>query len=127
MKQKLLKDTRNLIIKVKSERKKEEAYQMLLKLIEDYNVKLLSTKVYWDKPSEREAYKKFWNAYSNSKSSEEKEILSLRRELYELNSLGERWEPIRKFYRSKLVSLGQMKELKDSYKSLENNKRYIKK
>ena len=125
--QKLLKDTRNLIIKVKSERKREEAYQMLLKLVEDYNVKLLSTKVYWDKPTEREAYKKFWNAYSNSKSSEEKEILSLKRELYELNDLGERWEPIRKFYRSKLVGLGQMREFKDKYKSLESNKRYIKK
>ena len=125
--QKLLKDTRNLIMKVKTDRKREEAYQMLLKLVEDYNVKLLSTKVYWDKPGEREAYKKFWNAYSNSKSSEEKEILSLKRELYELNSLGDRWEPIRKFYRTKLVGLGQMKELKNSCKTLESNRRYIKK
>ena len=125
--QKLLKDTRNLIIKVKNERKREEAYQMLLKLVEDYNVKLLSTKVYWDKPEEREAYKKFWNAYSKSKSSEEKEILSLRRELYELDSLGERWEPVRKFYRSKLVALGQMRELKNKYQTTEVGKRLIKK
>ncbi|MBR3697466.1 MAG: hypothetical protein IKM97_04315 [Clostridia bacterium] len=125
--QKLLKDTRNLIMKVKTERKREEAYQMLLKLVEDYNVKLLSTKVYWDKLEEREAYKKFWNVYSKSKSSEEKEILSLRRELYELNNLGEKWEPIRKFYRSKLVGLGKMRELKNNYKKLESNTRYIKK
>lgn len=123
---KLLKDTRNLIIKVKTERKREEAYKMLLKLVEDYNVKLLSTKVYWDKPEEREAYKKFWNAYSKTKSSEEKEILSLQRELYELNDKEEKWEPIRKFYRSKLVELGVMKELKNSYKTLQNRK-YIKK
>lgn len=125
--QKLLKDTRNLIIKVKTERKREEAYQMLLKLVEDYNVKLLSTKVYWDKPEQREAYKKFWNAYSKSKSSEEKEILSLKRELYDLNGQGEKWEPIRKFYRSKLVGLGVMKSLKNNCKILESNKRYIKK
>lgn len=125
--QKLLKDTRNLIIKVKTERKRDEAYQMLLKLVEDYNVKLLSTKVYWDKPEERESYKNFWSAYSKSKSSEEKEILSLRRELYELNNLGERWEPIRKFYRAKLVSLGQMRELKNKCQTLESSKRYIKK
>lgn len=123
---KLLKDTRNLIMKVKTEEKREDAYQMLLKLVEDYNVKLLSTKVYWDKPEEREAYKKFWNAYSNSKSSEEKEILSLKRELYELDNHEEKWEPIRKFYRSKLVLLGVMKNLKNSCRTLESNTRYIK-
>ena len=124
--QKLLKDTRNLIVKVKNERKREEAYLMLLKLVEDYNVKLLSTKVYWDKPSEREDYKQFWNAYSKSTSSEEKEILSLRRELHDLENLGERWEPIRKFYRLKLVGLGQMKNLKNNCRTLENNKKYFK-
>jgi hypothetical protein len=123
--QKLLKDTRNLIIKVKTERKREEAYRMLLKLVEDYNVKLLSTKVYWDKPEEREAYKKFWNAYSKTKSSEEKEILSLQRELYELNNKEEKWEPIRKFYRSKLVELGVMREFKNTCKTIQNI-RYIK-
>ena len=74
---KLLKDTRNLIANTKAEEKRENVYRMLLELIEAYNVKLLSTKVYWDKPQEREAYKKFWDAYSNSGSSEQKEILSL--------------------------------------------------
>ena len=118
--QKLLNDTRNLIIKVKTERKREEAYKMLLKLIEDYNVKFLSTKVYWDKPREREAYKDFWNAYSKSKSSEEKEILSLRRELYDLENLDEKWEPIRKFYRSKLAELGVMRTLKNSCRTIDN-------
>jgi hypothetical protein len=123
--QKLLKDTRNLIMTVKTERKREEAYKMLLKLVEDYNVKLLSTKVYWDKPEEREAYKKFWNAYSQSNSSEEKEILSLQRELYELNNGEAKWEPIRKFYRAKLVDFGIMRALPNACKSLEG--RYIKK
>ena len=37
---KLLKDTRNLIMNSKSEEKRESVYKMLLKLIEDYNVKL---------------------------------------------------------------------------------------
>ena len=124
--QKLLKDTRNLIIKVKTERKREEAYQMLLKLVEDYNVKLLSTKVYWDNPEERESYKKFWNAYSKTKSSEEKEILSLKREIYELSNKEDKWKPVIKFYKSKLVGLGQMRELKNKIKIV-NNTRYIKK
>ena len=123
--QKLLRDTRNLIMNVKNERKREEAYKMLLKLVEDYNVKLLSTKVYWDKPDEREAYKKFWNAYSKSNSSEEKEILSLKRELYELNNGETRWEKIRKFYKEKLVEFGVMRVIPNTCKSLEG--KYIKK
>lgn len=123
--EKLLKDTRNLIMSVKTERKQEEAYKMLLKLVEDYNVKLLSTKVYWDKPEEREAYKKFWNAYSKSNSSEEKEILSIQRELYELNNKEAKWEPIRMFYRHKLVEFGVMRAMPNKCKSLDG--KYIKK
>lgn len=117
--QKLLKDTRTLISNVKNDRKREEAYKMLLKLVEDYNVKLLSTKVYWDKPEEREAYKKFWNAYSKSNSSEEKEILSLKRELYELKDAESKWDKIRKFYRGKLVELGAMRAMPNKCKSWE--------
>ena len=112
---KLLKDTRNLIIKSKNTEKQELVYQMLLKLIEDYNVKLLSTKVYWDKPEERDAYKEFWNAYEKSGSSEEKEILSLKRELYETEDEYEKYYEVRKYYKNKLVELGVMKNIKNSY------------
>ena len=115
--QKLLKDTRNLIINVKTDRKREEAYQMLLKLVEDYNVKLLSTKVYWDKPEEREAYKNFWNAYSKSNSEREKEILSLKRELYELSGGEAKWDKICKFYKGKLVEYGVMRALPNACKT----------
>ena len=111
---KLLKDTRNLIVNTKSEEKKENVYRMLLELIEAYNVKLLSTKVYWDKPQEREEYKKFWEAYSKSGSSEAKEILSLKRELYETTDEYEKYAEVRKFYKNKLVELGVMKKIKNS-------------
>lgn len=122
---KLLKDTRNLIVNSKTKEKKEEAYSMLLKLIEDYNVKLLSTKVYWDKPQEREAYKKFWNAYSKSKNSEEKEILILKRELAELAE-NERNSVLKKYYKVKLVDFGVMKKLK-AFGTLENGSYTLKK
>ena len=122
---KLLRDTRNLIINLKQETKREEAYQMILKLIEDYNVKLLSTKVYWDKPEEREVYKKFWSAYSKAKTSEEKEILSLKRELYDLKDESDKYEPIRKFYKNKLVEYGAMRSLRNEAKTIKNIK-YIK-
>ena len=59
--EKLLQDTRSLIVDTKIARKQDKAYSLLLTLIEEYNVKLLSTKIYWDKPSDREEYKAFWN------------------------------------------------------------------
>ena len=34
--------------------KREKAYSMLINLIEDYNVKLLSTKVYWESQKEKD-------------------------------------------------------------------------
>lgn len=110
---KLLRDTRNLISATKNAEKKESAYRMLLKLIEDYNVKLLSTKVFWDKPEERDNYKKFWEAYSKTNSSDEKEILSLKRELYNTSDEYEKYADIRKYYKNKLVELGAMRSLKN--------------
>ena len=56
---KLLRDLRSLIATMTNNQKREEAYKMLIKLIEDYNVKLLSTKVYWENTDEREKYKNF--------------------------------------------------------------------
>lgn len=116
---KLLRDTRALITTTKIKEKKEEVYKMLLKLIEDYNVKLLSTKVYWDKPQERDAYKKFWDAYSKTNSDREKEILSLRRELHDTSCEYEKYIEVRKFYKNRLCELGAMKKIKNSAKTLD--------
>ena len=111
---KLLRDLRALILTINSETKKEEAYKMLIKLIEDYNVKLLSTKVYWENSDEREKYKKFWAKYSNASSPEEKEILALKRELGQIDDLSTKNKELRKYYKSKLIELGAMKTFKDS-------------
>ena len=120
---KLLRDTRHLIVSTRNRAKREDSYKMLLKLIEDYNVKLLSTKVYWSRPEDRESYKKFWNAYKNSKSSEEKEILSLKRELYDTKDDLEKNAKIREFYKNKLVELGAMRAVKNKCNTL-NKKLY---
>ena len=108
---KLLRDTRNLIVRSSNLDKKEAAYQMLLKLIEDYNVKLLSTKVYWNNIEERESYKKFWDAYSKTTSQEKKEILSLKRELSDTALEYEKYNKVRNFYKNKLCELGAMKRI----------------
>ena len=87
--EKLLKDARVLVQDTKIATKREKAYSMLINLIEDYNVKLLSTKVYWESPKQREEYKKFWNKYKEiSKLKEtnfieyvkQKEILFIKNE-----------------------------------------------
>ena len=119
---KLLRDTRNLIIKIKNDEKREEVYGMLLKLIEDYNVKLLSTKVYWEKPDEREKYKKLWNEYNNATTFEEKEILSLKRELYDLKKSSSAYDPLRNFYKAKLVEYGEMKTITGYSETINNCK-----
>ena len=59
--EKLLKDARILVQDTKIATKREKAYSMLMNLFEDYHVKLLSTKVYWENAKEREEFKAFWN------------------------------------------------------------------
>ena len=123
---KLLRDLRTLIATMTNNQKREEAYKMLIKLIEDYNVKLLSTKVYWENTDEREKYKNFWTKYSNSKDLKEKEILTLQRELSQVDNISPKNKELRKFYKSKLVEFGVMKNLKDSFVTGQKA-RYIKK
>lgn len=114
----LLKETRALIINAKTQEKQEEAYQMLITLIEDYNVKLLSTKIYWDKPGDKEEYKKFWNEYKAIESQQEKEILFIKNDLKKLRQGKKEYKEIIKFYHKKLLEYGVMKNLKNSYKTL---------
>ena len=92
--EKLLKDARSLVQDTKIATKREKAYAMLINLIEDYNIKLLSTKVYWESPKDREEYKKFWNRYQEiSKLKEtdfieyikQKEILFIKNDMKKLD------------------------------------------
>ena len=122
---KLLRDLRSLIVTITNETKKEEAYKMLIKLIEDYNVKLLSTKVYWENSEEREKYKQFWAKYSKADNSEEKEIIALQRELTQIDDKSAKHKELRKFYKAKLVEFGVMKTLKNSFIT-GNKARYFK-
>lgn len=124
----LLKDTRNLIVNEQIEKKKDVAYEMLIKLIEDYNVRLLSTKIYWDKPAKREEYKKFWEEYKeisklkDTKQEEylkQKQILFVKNDLKAVSTNAIKYEKIIKFYKQKLVELGAMKNLRNSCRTLQ--------
>lgn len=123
---KLLKDTRSLIIDTRVIKKQEKAYSLLIRLIEDYNVKLLSTKIYWDKPAQRDFYKKFWKDYQDIEKLKntdyvayrnKKEILFISSDLKEVRKNENRYCKIIKFYQNKLVELGAMRELKNHYLS----------
>ncbi len=130
--EKLLKDARTLVQDTKIAAKREKVYGMLINLIEDYNVKLLSTKVYWETPKQREEYKKFWNKYkeiSKLKDTDfveyvkQKEILFIKNDMKKIENTKIDYSKIMKYYKRKLVDYGAMKELKNSCKSVGN---YIK-
>lgn len=131
--EKLLKDARNLVQDTKIAAKREKTYSMLINLIEDYNIKLLSTKVYWESPKQREAYKKFWNKYKEiSKLKEkdfieyikQKEILFIKDDIKKLDKGKIDYSKLEKYYKRKLVDYGAIREIRNSYKS---EGKYIKK
>lgn len=125
---KILKDLREIIITTKIENKKESAYKLLIELIEDYNIRLLSTKIYWDRPADREEYKTFWNEYKKLQKGKEenleeyekqKEILFIKADLRKLQKAKRDYSKIENFYKGKLVQLGAMKQIKNTYRTSE--------
>ena len=117
---KLIRETRHLIISSKVEKKREKAYDMLITLIEDYNVRVLSTKIYWEVPADKELYKVFWDKYKAiDKTTEEgqiqKEVLFIKSELKKIEDNVNNKHIIR-FYKDKLLEYGAMKKLKNSYR-----------
>lgn len=123
---KLLKDARSLIVDTKIAKKQQKAYSLLINIMEEYNVRLLSTKIYWDKPSQREEYKAFWNEYkkvNELKDSnydeyiKQKEILFVESDLKKVSINENKYYKIIKFYKNRLVELGAMRELMNSYSS----------
>lgn len=123
---KLLKDARSLIVDTKVLRKQEKAYSLLIRIIEEYNVKLLSTKIYWEKPAQREEYKKFWDKYKKVEELKDKdydeyvkqkEILFIKSDLEKVSTNENKYFKIIAFYKHKLVELGVMRNLRNSYVS----------
>ena len=122
---KLLKDARKMIVKYYKTSKHAVIYKLFMEVVEEYNLKLLSTKVYWDKPSQRDEYKKFWNEYKNiqsisdeNKLKEQKEILFIKNDLKALNNSKNDYNAIIEIYKKNLVELGAMRQFKNSVKNI---------
>ncbi len=125
----LLKDARNLMVKYKETSKFTNIYNLLIKFIEEYNLKLLSTKVYWDKPDQRDEYKKFWNEYKNIQTikdemerTNKKEILFIKHDLSALCKSKNNYEEIINIYKNKLVELGAMRTIRNKPQTIKNCK-----
>ena len=128
----LLNEIRSELVHAKNDRKFNKAYKLLLSIMEEYYVNLLSTKIYWEKPKEREEYKAFWESYKKAdkiknkkEKSESIEILFLRRDLAKLLKEENRYKLVIKQYRTKLIELGAMREIKNLAQTL--NGKYTKK
>ena len=124
----LLNEVRSELVHAKNDRKYKKAYKMLMNIMEEYNVNLLSTKVYWERPKEREDYKKFWEEYkkihsikSKKEKDKQKEILFLRKDLKYVIGQEKRYKLVIKVYKEKLVELGVMRVIKNSCVTKDGN------
>ena len=119
---KLLKDIRILIIRTMNKEKRNKVYELFINLVEAYNIRLLSTKVYWEKAKERENYKIFWDEYKKLASTQkedelkfirEREILFLRNDIRLLNSSKKDFRNIIALHKNRLTEYGVMKKFKN--------------
>ena len=125
--EKLLKDARILVQDTKMAAKREKAYSMLINLIEDYNVRLLSTKVYWENMQERENYKKYWDKYKEITKLKEvdfdeyirqKEVLFIKNDIRKIQKDKLDYSKLITYYKRKLIDYNAIRQLKNKYKSV---------
>ncbi len=132
---KLLKDARCLVQDTKLSVRREKAYSMLMNLIEDYNVKLLSTKVYWENSNQREEFKNFWSKFQKIvkykdvnflEYVKQKEVLFIKDDIKKIKEEKFDYTQLIKYYKRKLVDYDAMKEIQ-GYKTYANDAKLIKK
>ena len=131
--EKLLNDARTLVQDTKIATKRERAYEILIMLMEEYNIKLLATKVYWDDFKERDEFKKFLESYKQIQPLKEidyteyarkKETIFLKRDISRIENSKKDYSILIKYYKRKLVDFGTIREIKNVAKSTEG--KYIK-
>ena len=114
----VLKQAREIILNSKNETKRDKAYETLFEIIEDFNIQLLSTKVYWDRPEERDEYKKFWKKFEKLGENEQaKQILFLKYDIKKLNKNRKKYIKIIELHKKKLTQMGVIKTLGSKIKT----------
>lgn len=115
---KILKQARELIVNCKNETKRNKAYETFFNIADDYNEKILATKVYWDKPQERQKYKKFWEKYEKVKDNEkQKQILLLKTDIQKLNVDRKKYHDIIELHKIRLKKMGAVRTIASTIKT----------
>jgi protein-tyrosine-phosphatase len=124
---KLMKQCRSAIVNSILDTDKFELYELLLDLIESYNINVLSQKVYWDSPTLREDYKKFWDKFKELKKLEridyddykkQREILFITYDTKLLTKSKKSYKDIKEYYRIRMIEIGGLRQLKNWYKNM---------
>lgn len=131
---KLIKETRNTIVNTFIDADKFELYELLLDLIESYNVNVLSQKVYWDSPAIREEYNKFWEKFKELKKIEridydeykrKREILFITYDIKLLKRSKKNYDDIKAYYRNRMKQIHGFRKLKNTYKKIDGRWRTL--
>ncbi len=119
---KLLKDARSLVQDTKIAAKREKAYSMLINLIEDYNIRLLSSKVYWEDLKERDSFKRFFDRYKEIQKLKDvdfdeyikqKEVLFIKEDIVKVRKEKQDYTQLIRYYKRRLVDYGVMREIQN--------------
>lgn len=130
----LLKRIRNILVETKLDRKKENAFQVFIRLIENYNEKVLKVKMYWDDNElkkefnifneNRNRLEKIRNSDGFEEYEKQKKILYIREDMNQLRKYGSKYENIIKFYKNELVKLGGMRRLPNKIRKFNDRKSF---
>lgn len=122
----LMKQVREIIVQENNKTRRKKAYETLVKIIEEFNLKLLSTKVYWDNPEDKVKYKTFWDKYNEINKIEDEEekykqklIIFLKEDIKKLYKNKRKYRKIINLHKEYLVELGAMRILKNKCKTTE--------
>lgn len=127
--QELIEASRVAVMNTFLDADKFEVYQLLLDLLESYNVNVLSKKIYWDTDLEKEEYVKFFNKYQEFKKLERidyAEYIRLREVHFILDDLAKikgdkKFEELRKYYRERMIQQKGFRKLKNSHSTKKGN------
>lgn len=122
--QELITSTRIAIMNAYLDADKFEVYQLLLDLIESYNVNVLSKKIYWETDMEKEEYMKFWNKYTEFKKLERidfAEYVRLREVHFIMDDMkkikdDKKYDEVRNYYRERMKQQRGFRRLSNNLK-----------
>ena len=122
------------LAKETNKQKQENIYKVLINVIENYDKNLLSGKVYWDIPEEKDEFRKLWDEYNKiitiedeEEQFKQKKNLFIKQDLKRIykNSRGNK--KIIELYKNYLVEAGVMKQYKNHCKTISGQLRSAKK